>query len=476
MRQTTRRRVCTVSPLSSIASLHTYPCLSRAYCSDDCESLDVTSPSISTTSSTSPSPHLLSSNSSSTAADRDIPALLPSALGGSPLHVYARYRKMNHTTNSFSRYQVSSTNLLSPYSDTEHYHDHDENSSIHNDIGYQDPAEKPPSASLSSFHTSVTPSGLSYARKPSSTNHHSTVPLLHCRSSSGASSPTRPVGIPQSAPSPMALQPYSSSTEDELSDTPEKDSTVRGKQSNTPLSKDVSKKRNRASLPAYFSLLQLSSTTSPPRRKSSTFSSQSAPKRSPPTPHISDHGFSIAASSTSAVTPATVLANCVTSAPQVHERGRSKRRGESSPLAPSSRSHSRFSSPPVHMTVASKSSRQPRHMSQSSRRIDSVEKVADWVGTSIGASGKRKSHSLFPAPPIGDEESEDDENWENERTSERRGRKRAHELDSAPDDAKDAPGFGSGRSGLKDRERRGIVLGLASGANLSILEVGRRDR
>jgi len=102
------------------------------------------------------------------------------------------------------------------------------------------------------------------------------------------------------------------------------------------------------------------------------------------------------------------------------------------------------------------------------------------VGTSIGTGGKRRSYSLFPGSSTRDEETDDDEIWENERDphleNERRGRRRVHELDAAPYDAKGAPGFGSGRSGIKDRERRGVALGLTSGASLSILEVNKRER
>ena len=443
----------------------------RAYCSYDCESLDATSPSISTASSNFPSPHL--GFTMSPTPDRDIPALLPTALGGSggPLQNYSRYRSINNHPAAIPRYSA-----LSPWSSgqyTEDENDHPDHTTFY------DPNEK-----------HLPSSGLNYARRPSSTNWHSTIPRPRPvrASDSGASSPVRSsVGAPRSAPS-LALSPTppSSGADDELSDgINDKDSTLRVNTS-SPITKvtsritktSASKKRNRASLPAYFSLLALTSPSQgkqSPQRVSSTAGVNTSRNISKPSHHVKT------APSTSAITPTTVHANQSDSSSAFEEassrgraeRGRSRHRGPDSSTSPGARNDSRNRSPPRFRTMASPPRSSVTAVSpcppssrrrQRGRRIESHEKVSDWVSTSVDPESRLRSRSRRYS---NESDEDEDRNWRLRDTAgynigiggERRGRRRTNELDAAP---VNGPGFGSGRSGLRDRERRGVaVQGLA---------------
>ena len=433
----------------------------RAYCSYDCESLDATSPSISTASSNLPSPHL--GFTMSPTPDRDIPALLPTALGGSggPLQNYSRYRGINNQPAAIPRYSA-----LSPWSSgqyTEDENDHPDPSPFY------DPSEK---------HLSS--SGLNYARRPSSTNWHSTIPRprLVRASDSSASSPVRAsVGAPRSAPS-LALSPTppSSGADDELSDgTNEKEYTLRvnpsssARKSTSPVTKtSASKRRNRASLPAYFSLLALTS-SSPGKQSSQRAPSTAGVSASRNVSSLSPHMRT--APSTSAITPTTVHANQSEPSSSAFEeaslrgraeRGRSRHRGPDSSTSPRARNDSRNRSPPRLRTVISPSrssatavasvsphTSKRRHRS---RRIESHEKVSDWVSTSIDPEPRLRSKSRRYS---NESDESEDRNWRLSANGERRGRRKTNELDPAP---ANAPGFGNGRSGLRDRERRGVVV------------------
>lgn len=444
----------------------------RAYCSYDCESLDATSPSISTASSNFPSPHLGFTMSGT--PDRDIPALLPTALGGSggPLQNYSRYRNVNNHPAAIHRYSA-----LSPWSSgqyTEDENDHPDHAA------FCDPSEK-----------HLPSSGLNYARKPSSTNWHSTIPhpRLVRTSDSGASSPVRSsVGVPQSAPSlPLSPTPPSSGADDELSDCiNNKESTLRANPSvKTPSSvtkTSASKKRNRASLPAYFSLLALTS-SSPGRQSSRRVPSTTGANTSRNIPKSPPHMKT--APSTSAITPTTVHANQSDSSSSAFEeaslrgraeRGRSRHRGPDSSTSPGARNDSRNKSPrlctvvspprssvtaAVSVSPCQPTSRRPHR----GRRIESHEKVSDWVSISIDPEARLRSRSRRYS---NESDEGEDRDWRlrdavtynHGADGERRGRLRAHELDTSPAYV-NGPGFGKGRSGLRDRERRGVpVQGL----------------
>jgi hypothetical protein len=236
----------------------------RAYCSDSCQSMD-TSPSISSASSTFSSPHL------GYAVGGDVPALIPSALG-------AALNNYRHDPYSVSSSSASSTSwsLLTDQEEDD-FHLNVESDSHDQDSGYE------PSTKSVHIHP-VLPSGLSYARRPSGTNNRSTVPLLHRRTSS--SSDTAHVhGVPRSAPIhlltsavPFLAQDDESYSSDISipSDRPRRPDNNRTKQKDSTITTTKAKRhRNRASLPAYFSLLQMSG------------SSNSTPRLSPPTPKSS---------------------------------------------------------------------------------------------------------------------------------------------------------------------------------------------
>ena len=399
--------------------------------------------------------------------DGDIPALLPTALGGTggPLQSYSRYRGINNHPAVIPRYSALSAWPSGQY--TEDENDHPDHAALY------DQNEK-----------HLSPSGLNYARRPSSTNWHSTIPRprLVRASNSGPSSPVRSsVGVPQSAPS-LALSPTppSSGADDEFSDgINDKRSTLRSPKTISPVAKtSASKKRNRASLPAHFSLLALTSSPGkqPSQRKPSTAGlsvSRNIPKSS----------YVKTAPSTTAITPTTVHANqsdACSSAFEASfrgraERGRSRHRGPHSSTSPGARTDSRNGSPPGLRTVVSSSKSRTIAVSPGldtskgrhrDHRTKVHEKVSDWVSTSIDPESRLRSRSRRYSNESDESEGR---HWRPRDGAfcglgvdgERRGRRRTNELDPPPRDL-NGPGFGNGRSGLRDRERRGVaVQGLA---------------
>jgi len=98
--------------------------------------------------------------------------------------------------------------------------------------------------------------------------------------------------------------------------------------------------------------------------------------------------------------------------------------------------------------------------------MENHEKVSDWVSTSIDPESGLRSRSRRHS---NESDESEDYGWKLRDTTpykpgadgERRGRRKTNELDPPPVDI-NGPGFGNGRSGLRDRERRGIVVqGLA---------------
>ncbi|PFH54157.1 hypothetical protein AMATHDRAFT_52969, partial [Amanita thiersii Skay4041] len=251
----------------------------RAYCSDDCQSNDISSPSISSASSVLSSPHL------GYAAGSEVPALLPSALG------FALTKHRGRDRYSISSSSASSTSWSVPTDDEE-----DEPAlGINTEYNYQfDGAEQiyDSYSKPNSKGPSIWSAALSYARLPSGTNNRSTVPQLHKRTSSV--SPGHVHVMPRSAP----ISSHSSAEEEDgYSDfgLPSRDTlevnenTLQPYLDNDRTSAAAKSKRNRnrASLPACFSLLQLSGPAHEAR--SSIISSSSGntiPRPSPPTPKL----------------------------------------------------------------------------------------------------------------------------------------------------------------------------------------------
>ena len=236
----------------------------------------------------------------------------------------------------------------------------------------------------------------------------------------------------------------------------EKEDTVTGK-----------KRRNRASLPAYFSLLVSTSTTPRSHKGVSALSMLSRSlhsSSSPPTPRVA-HPVVDTTTAFAVAQPARV-SKARTQIPETAPRGRSKRRDPDGRSSSSRRSPSRSPRPRAHV-----------HQSAQARaRLDSMEKVADWVAHSpVVAAGVRAARQLAQrrnsSPPplpkfekmdLRDTDVEFDAGYvggavefeEVEQGEERRGRRRTNELDKMPYGAdRNAPGYGNGRSGLLSRER-----------------------
>lgn len=214
---------------------------SRIYCSDACQALDDSSPSLSAASSAWPSPSLPPVATGST---HELPTLtLGMSLATKPAVYPPSYPIWYDEEDDADLLAVHPTDdtLLRPYD------------------------------------------ALSYARRPGGTNTHSTIPLLYRHSSSSTSTghstnsaeedsdisgPTssrhhrrRSYGTPLRPPAPLPA-----------TEVPDAVTTI------------TSRKRNRASLPAYFSLLTLgaphaksSVTMSPPRSSADTARSRPSP-------------------------------------------------------------------------------------------------------------------------------------------------------------------------------------------------------
>ncbi|OJA18775.1 hypothetical protein AZE42_01633 [Rhizopogon vesiculosus] len=388
----------------------------RAYCSDECENLDMyNSPSISSASSALSSPYI------DYALGGEVPALMPSALSTA-------------LTNGFQkrgRYSVSSSSTSSAswsaFSDAEeegHTSVGIEGDPVYEGDGFDVGVSGDGFTRSAGFLHPCKSSGLSYARQPSSTNNRSTIPLLHRRTSSTSSSGLRQV--PSTAEDDA----------DSMSDVPrsfheEKLPEQERESHKLTITSKSKKSRNRASLPAYFSLLQVSS----PQHSSPPLSSSSGNtvhlNDSPPTPKIASL---LAVSALRPVVEAT-------------PRGR-RRQPE---VSHTSRSHSRSRARQQTLVPG------PREH-QDSR--SSVEQVFDWTCAPLrGRPSVRRNSSPLPKMMSSIQQFEESPfiaNSINE-TRERRGRFMREELNPS---SRDAPGYGNGRSGLRERERqRGVPPG-----------------
>ncbi|KAJ7172207.1 hypothetical protein C8R46DRAFT_140898 [Mycena filopes] len=390
----------------------------RAYCNSDCQNGDLTSPSLSSASSAFSSPHLQYANG------QDVPALVPSALGRA-LRAYTAH----------DRYSASSSDASSTaWSLTD-----DDDSSEFDDNRDQE--------LLYPQHA------LSYARRPSGTNTRSTFPrLLHCRTPSfEASCPPSSSSLPQSAPGDVPahrfldddldadLSDFASEVASEFaSEDPARPRTSTLTKTAPAGTGAVKRKRtNRASLPAYFSMLQVDSAP--------TASAATAPQTQRTSPVSSSSVHTVLAAVAVAGTPA-----------------------RPSPPTPKL-------SLMAGLAAQHRGRRPPSHPHQSrspspARRRDSDEKVADWSSALAltrerGRAVRRNSSSSPPVlapPPLVPRSSSRGRSGRSGSASgsgdgsraRTRGRARVEELAGPRSPAH--PGFGFGRSGLVGRARRGV--------------------
>ncbi|KAI0672730.1 hypothetical protein C8Q78DRAFT_970014 [Trametes maxima] len=473
----------------------------KAYCSDECEGFDVTSPSLSAASSAHPSP-FLNANANQPANLLDVPALLPSALGHS-LHPAHKSHRVRHSESSSSNSSVSWSALEDDYDDEvvnpALYSAGTDDEFIHPDYLSPEAGSSKPSSSFGNIYRTPS-SSLAYVRRPSTTNNRSLVPTLHHRNSSASTPSSNGMSrsvpyysteddssdIPSAPPSATSARSGRRSSRKSTDSIPqfadeserEKDDTLTGKN-----------RRNRASLPAYFSLLTSTSPAVSRSQKSlsslqtlSLLSRSLQSSSSPPTPRLAKP---VVDTTTAFATPQqsrSFKPHGVTA--DAAPRGRSRQRDLDGRSSSSRRSSSRSPGTRAHA----------HHSAHARARLDSLEKVADWVAHSpvVAASVRmarqqvqhhqhhpheRRNSSPPPLPKFEklhhardsgvdfdtgyinsaveeefDEEDECDEPRE-ERDS-RRGRRRPNELDVVPSGVdRNAPGFGNGRSGLLARER-----------------------
>ncbi|KAF9246440.1 hypothetical protein BU15DRAFT_85201 [Melanogaster broomeanus] len=382
---------------------------SRAYCSDDCESRDAcNSPSISSASSALSSPYL------DYTTGGEVPALVSSALGTALSSFQKRDR---YSTSSSSTSSVS----WSVFTDAE---DDELAAGIDDDFVYEgDSVEAGIDASIRSLgsHHSSKLSSLMYARRPSATNHRSLIPLLHRRTSSGSSFGRVPafneddVDFAHQAP-PQSYHEQACSGRE------------REKDKSTITSKSK-KSRNRASLPAYFSLLQIGSPQQSPPLPSSGNTVNLSSQPSPPTPTLAS----------------LLVASSPRSGLEATPRGR---RPEPESLR---RSPSRSGSRMRHNTVVLRPCGR-----QDSR--SSVGQVFGWTCAPLprGRPAVRRNSSPLPKMLVSMDEFEDPGLiiGPASHVDGRRGRYRTQELTG---DGSGAPGFGNGRSGLRERKRAAVA-------------------
>ncbi|PBK97108.1 hypothetical protein ARMGADRAFT_1052877 [Armillaria gallica] len=386
----------------------------RAYCSDECQTLDSASPSISSASSAYSSPSL------GYAVGGDVPALIPSMLG-------TALRNFQQDRHSVSSSSASST-AWSVVTDD------DDDDPILGTGSDPDSAGESTYESTSKSSTShgLVPKPLSYARRPSGTNTRSTVPRLHSRTSSSGSFfghddsgfPSQEVEdyieqiIPQSAPERQHNQ-------------------FAREQDHSTITK-TRRSRNRSSLPAYYSFFPVTTSSKRASPTISNSSGQTVVKPSPPTPKVS-----------------------LGLPPFVSPRGRRRDLGTSQS---SSRSDDSFScssrstsdsrdDPSLARSPPRETRFLPRPRLDSRGNKESVLDCSSVPDPRRGRAAVRRNSSPPPkmtAPMFVFEGR--DHYRDNTARPHARGRARVEELDGVGR-SEDAPGLGYGRSGLIDRER-----------------------
>jgi hypothetical protein len=328
--------------------------------------------------------------------------------------------------------------------------DYDEGASLVVRAEATDGSELAPD-SISKTLYSLRPSALQYARRPSGTNNHSTVPHVHKRMSSSASSSSggHVRGIPRSAP-PLS---HSSTEDDEVFsdfDVEESDGVPSERGSDGGKVKPVEKtkrSRNRTSLPAYFSLLQISSPGNGAPRLSPVSSSSgcTVARPSPPTPKT-------------ALTSRQQVIDGYMPHPTPRGRRRVPAGSRNDIRSDSSLSGSRSRAHPEPEIV-------PRPVERDlPPRFDDEKQYVDCLSVpgqpTRGRAAFRRNSSPPPKVLLGIENrgralaaARQAETFDRSRSGEKpRGRARIDELDGIGG-LTEAPGFGHGRSGLVGRER-----------------------
>ncbi|KAK0483883.1 hypothetical protein IW261DRAFT_985867 [Armillaria novae-zelandiae] len=416
-----------------------------AYCSDECQTLDSASPSISSASSAYSSPSL------GYAVGGDVPALIPSVLG-------TALRNFQQDRHSVSSSSASST-AWSVVTD-----DDDEEDPILGTGSDPDSAAESiyESTSKSSTSHGLVPRPLSYARRPSGTNTRSTVPRLHSRTSSSGSFSGHVRGLRSATSHPHTVHDDdvlidsgfpSREVEDYLEQiipqsAPERQHNQFAREQDHSTITKTRRSRNRSSLPAYYSLLPVPGTQNSfpicqasSKRASPTISNssgQTVVKPSPPTPKVS-----------------------LGLPPFVSPRGRRRDLGTSQS---SSRSDDSFScssrstsdsreDPSLAHSPPRETRFLPRPRLDSRGNKESVLDCSSVPDPRRGRAAVRRNSSPPPkmtAPMFVFEGR--DHYRDNTARPHARGRARVEELDGVGG-SEDAPGLGYGRSGLIDRER-----------------------
>ena len=429
VRAPSRRRWVRSPPTFLIAlATHTFP--RRAYCSDDCENNDMYSPSISSSSSVLSSPQL------GYALGGDVPSLMPSALG-SALKNYTV--KNSYSVSSSSSASSASWSLFTDEEDQEANPQYSSSSEYDGPDAIFDSNMK-----VQNLINFVNPSALSYTRIPSSTNNQSLVPQVKPRSSS------RHVrGFPRSVP----IQPHvpddgASSDADFSSNEPlDSDSEINSNSDRDDLITAKTKRsRNRASLPACFSLLQLMSPLKPIRSSPISSSSENATVRqSPPTPRVP----SKRPGSTLEISPTVVPLSSLHDTP----RGRRREAGHSS-CGNRSGNSSRSSSRRPRRSHADDSPHcADHHARHSPRRVDwPAQEFALPIRGRLTIRRSSSPLSRMISDSMSAELRSTGSNPFGSRSRPRpRGRTRVEDLEGIGSSI-DAPGYGSGRTGLLNRE------------------------
>ncbi|KAJ3993955.1 hypothetical protein F5050DRAFT_1576599 [Lentinula boryana] len=414
------------------------------YCSDECQILDTASPSISSASSALSSPHL------GYAIGGEVPALVSSALGKA-LRGY-------HTRDHHSVSSSASSTSCSALTDEE---DDDSNYVFGSEGAYQDEYAEGNLKSSGLYPIFRAP--LSYARRPSGTNNVHAAPHTPGRAPTSGSFPGHVYSAPPSAP----IHSHSQSSTDDETYSSDFGSSSRDEESYSTLTTpdegqkkstitNAKRFRNRASLPAYFSLLQVSSDTQPRVSLSvSDSSGHSAARPSPPTPKSIVAGM-----------PLQPFMAPPSASIQATPRGRRKdlEASRSTRISSSDRiscgSGSRFDNTLAQSITASEAF---RSQSSSKGSKTSLDRISDWnmVSTSTlprGRAAIRRNSSPPPKmifPNVDTEQSNIASRGRKADSTSRlrnRGRVVVSELDGLGG-TKDAPGFGHGRSGLLHREQ-----------------------
>ncbi|KAF7338067.1 hypothetical protein MVEN_02031100 [Mycena venus] len=311
----------------------------RAYCNEQCQSGDLTSPSLSEASSTFSSPHL------QYAGGQDVPALVPSALGRA-LRAYTAHDRYSASSSSASS---TAWSVLTDDDDSE----------------FDDP------------HLDVShrrPNALSYARRPSGTNNPPPAPPLpHRVRLLFESHDISDCDVSDFADVPDHLSSSEGGHDHDLARpqtatiTPTSSKSIRNR------------KRNRASLPTYFSMLQIngasssSSSSARERERDNTILPPRSQGGVSPVSCSSGHTVTVAATLIPGQRPSpptpklSLIAGLASAVSPHHAHSHQTPRGRRRESADSPR------------RLRSASSDRLRSRSPSpARRRDSDEKVADW--------------------------------------------------------------------------------------------------